>query len=45
MAILLGTVDEDGLKVLKSKLKEYSPTAAMEYLPIFTRNLKSLLNP
>ncbi|MFW9976149.1 MAG: hypothetical protein ACFFDQ_12835 [Candidatus Thorarchaeota archaeon] len=45
MTILQGTLDEDELKVLNSKLKGYSPTTSMEYLPIFTRNLKALLNP
>jgi len=45
IAILQGTLDEDGLKVLNCKLKGYSSTIAMECLPIFTRNLKVLLNP
>lgn len=45
IAILQGNLDEDGLKVLNSKLKGYSPTTSMEYVPIFTRNLKALLNP
>ncbi len=45
IAILQGTLDEDGLKVLSNKLRGYSPTVSMEYFPIFTRNLKVLLNP
>ena len=42
---IIGNLDEDGLKVLNSKLRGYSPTASMEEFPIFTRNLKVLLNP
>jgi hypothetical protein len=45
MAILQGNLNEDELKVLNRKLKGYSPTVSMEYFPIFTRNLKVLLNP
>ncbi len=45
MAILQGTMNEEGLKILNSKLSGYSPTASLEYLPIFTRNLEVLLNP
>lgn len=45
MAILQGNINEDGLKVLNRKLSGYSPTASMDYFPIFTRNLRVLLNP
>lgn len=44
-AILQGTLNEDGLKVLNRKLRGYSPTTSIERVPIFTRNLKVLLNP
>ncbi len=45
MAILQGNTDEDKLKVLNRKLRGYSPTVSMDYFPIFTRNLRVLLNP
>ncbi|MFW9907011.1 MAG: 4Fe-4S double cluster binding domain-containing protein [Candidatus Thorarchaeota archaeon] len=44
MAILQGTIDEDGLKELNRKMRGYSPTISMDYFPIFTRNLGVLLN-
>lgn len=43
-AILQGNMDMDGLKVLNRKLHEYSPTVSMKQFPIFTRNLKALLD-
>ncbi|NHI90382.1 MAG: epoxyqueuosine reductase [Candidatus Thorarchaeota archaeon] len=44
-AILEGVLNEDELKSLSSKLRGYSPTDSIESFPIFTRNLKVLLNP
>jgi epoxyqueuosine reductase len=42
-SILEGTPDEEMLQILNRKLNKYSPTSSLEYFPIFTRNLRALL--
>jgi epoxyqueuosine reductase len=43
--ILEGTPDEKLLNSLSNKLKNFDPTESKDAFPIFTRNLKVLLNP
>ncbi|UCH58050.1 MAG: hypothetical protein JSV18_03915 [Candidatus Bathyarchaeota archaeon] len=43
--ILDGAPDEELLASLSKKLRNYYPTQSKEYFPIFTRNLRALLNP
>ncbi len=42
--ILDGAPDDGLLASLSRKLRSYPPTQSMEYFPIFTRNLRALLN-
>ncbi len=43
--ILDGTPDEELLASLSRKLRDYYPAQSKEYFPVFTRNLRALLNP